>query len=56
MDRPEEAVESVNPSEQELSAFEPSESNVPNEPTEALLEYRRTWHEYWIDRPLLKLQ
>ena len=37
MDRPEEAVESVNPREQELSAFEPSESNVPNEPTEALL-------------------
>ena len=41
MDRPlnptEEAVESVNPREQGLSAFEPSESNVPNEPTEALL-------------------
>ena len=37
MDRPEEAVESVNPREQELSASEPSESNVPNEPTEALL-------------------
>ena len=37
MDRPEEVVESVNPREQELSAFEPSESNVPNEPTESLL-------------------
>ena len=37
MDRPEEAAESVNPREQELSAFEPSESNVLNEPTEALL-------------------
>ena len=41
MDRPpnlaEEAVESVNPREQELSASETSESNVPNEPTEALL-------------------
>ena len=37
MDRPEEAVESVNPREQELLAFEPSESNVPNESTEALL-------------------
>ena len=37
MDRPEEAVESANPREQELSASEPSESNVPNEPTEALL-------------------
>ena len=37
MDRYEEAVESVNPREQELSAFEPSESNVPNEPTETLL-------------------
>ena len=37
MDRPEEAVESVNPREQELSASEPSESNVPNEPTEGLL-------------------
>ena len=37
MDRPEEAVESVNPREQELSASEPSKSNVPNEPTEALL-------------------
>ena len=37
MDRPKEAVESVNPREQELSTFEPSESNVPNEPTEALL-------------------
>ena len=29
--------ESVNPREQELSASEPSESNVPNESTEALL-------------------
>ena len=37
MDCPEEAAESVNPREQELSAFEPLESNVPNEPTEALL-------------------
>ena len=37
MDRPEEAAESVNPREQELSASDPSESNVPNEPTEALL-------------------
>ena len=37
MDRPEEVAESVNPREQELSASEPSESNVPNEPTEALL-------------------
>ena len=37
MDRPEEAVESVNLREQELSTFEPSESNVPNEPTKALL-------------------
>ena len=33
----EEAVESVNAREQELSGFEPSESNVPNDPTEALL-------------------
>ena len=37
MDRPEEAAESVNPREQELSASEPSKSNVPNEPTKALL-------------------
>ena len=37
MDRPEEAAESVNPREQELLAFEPSETNVSNEPTEALL-------------------
>ena len=41
MDRPlypaEEAAESVNPREQELSASDPSESNVPNEPTEAML-------------------
>ena len=37
MDRPEEAAESVNPREQELSASEPSESNGPNEPMEALL-------------------
>ena len=37
MDRPEEATESVNAREQELSASEPSESNVPNEPTKALL-------------------
>ena len=36
MDRPEEAVESVNPREQGLSAYEPSESNVLNDPTEAL--------------------
>ena len=37
MDRPEEVGESVNPREQELSVSEPSDSNVPNEPTEALL-------------------
>ena len=37
MDRPKEAAESVNPMEQGLSASEPSEINVPNEPTEALL-------------------
>ena len=37
MDLIEEAVESVNPREQGLSASEPSESNVPNEPMEALL-------------------
>ena len=37
MVRPEEAVESVNPREQELSVSEPSESNVPNESTKALL-------------------
>ena len=37
MDRSEEAAESVNPREQELSASEPSESKVPNEPMEALL-------------------
>ena len=37
MDRPEEASESVNPREQRLSASNPLESNVPNEPTEALL-------------------
>ena len=37
MDRYEEVVESVNPREQELSASEPSECNVPNEPIEALL-------------------
>ena len=41
MDRPPnpaiEAAESVNPREQELSTSKPSESNVPNEPTEALL-------------------
>ena len=37
MDYFEEVIESVNPREQELSASEPSESNVPNEPTEALL-------------------
>ena len=37
MDSPEEAVESVNIREQELLAYEPSKSNVPNEPTEALL-------------------
>ena len=36
MDRSEEAAESVNPMEQGLSASEPSESNVPNEPIEAL--------------------
>ena len=37
MDRPEEAVESVNPREQELSASEYSGSNAPNESMEALL-------------------
>ena len=37
MDRPEEVAEGVNPREQELSAFEPLESNVPNESLEALL-------------------
>ena len=37
MNRFKEAVESVNPREQELSTSEPLESNVPNEPTEALL-------------------
>ena len=37
MDRPEEAAESVNPREKELSASKPSESNVPYEPTEALM-------------------
>ena len=37
MDRPEEANESVNPREQGLSAFQPSESNVPNEPNKVLL-------------------
>ena len=37
MDRSEEVAESVNPREHELSAFNPSENNVPNEPTEALL-------------------
>ena len=37
MDSPEEAAERVNPRVQGLSAFEPSESNVPNEPIEALL-------------------
>ena len=37
MDRPEEADESVNPREQGLSASQPSESNVPNEPNKALL-------------------
>ena len=37
MDRLEEATESVNPREQKLSASKPLESNVPNEPMEALL-------------------
>ena len=37
MDHPEEAAERVNPREQGLSASEPSESNVPYEPMEALL-------------------
>ena len=37
MDRPEEAAESVNPREQGLSVSEPSEMNVPNEPTEAFM-------------------
>ena len=33
-----EAVESVNPIDQGLSAFEPSESNAPTEPNEAFLK------------------
>ena len=37
MDRSKETVESVNPREQELLAYEPSESNVPNESTKAML-------------------
>ena len=37
MDRSEESSESVNLREQWLSASKPLESNVPNEPTEALL-------------------
>ena len=37
MDRLEEAIKSVNPREQKFLASEPSKSNVPNEPTEALL-------------------
>ena len=37
MDRPEEANESVNPREQGLLAFQPSESNVHNKPNKALL-------------------
>ena len=37
MDRPDKAAESVNPREQGLSASEPSKSNVPDEPIEALL-------------------
>ena len=37
MDLPKEAAKSVNPREQELSSSEPSKSDVPNEPTEALL-------------------
>ena len=37
MDCSEEAAESVNPREQGLSASEPSKSNVPNEPTKAVL-------------------
>ena len=37
MDHPEEASESVNPREQRLSVSKPSKSNVPNEPTKALL-------------------
>ena len=32
-----EAAESVNPGDQGLSAFEPSTSNAPTEPNEALL-------------------
>ena len=46
MDRLKEAAESVNPREQELSASKTLESNVPNEPTEALLRNRRTWLGY----------
>ena len=37
MDRPEEVTERVNPREQELSASEPLESNVPNEAIKSLL-------------------
>ena len=41
MDHPsnliEEVAESVNPEDQELSASEPSESNAPVQPNEALL-------------------
>ena len=37
MDRLKEAAESVNPREQELSASKPLESNVPTDPTEALM-------------------
>ena len=45
MDHLEEVAESVNPRKQELSASEPSESNVPNEHTEALLRISQdmTW-------------
>ena len=46
MDRLEEAAESVNSREQELLASEPSESNVPNESTEALL--RISQYMAWV--------
>ena len=49
MDCSEEAAESVNQREQGLSASEPSESNVPNEPTEALLRISQDMARVWID-------
>ena len=53
MDHPsnsvEEVEESVNPGDQGLSAFEPSERNSPTELNEALLRIYRTWLRYWKD-------